>query len=908
MKPARVFLALLALAPRAQEVTPMLDVVRAWETGAALPDAEELEAFLDEVLDVPAEPGLPRALGALGHRLGQAGRDDEARRAVACSSTLADRSEDLETAGWARSWLGQNDWIAGRLDEAASFFAEAAGIEHRRGSTTGQVQELSNVVRVRMIQGRLDEALDVARSAEVAARTAGVVGALRRAAELRGTLLMELGHHREALELCFDSMPPLGAAVPEDEVQVRLDLLTAGLLADVGRIETAEAHARRALETARSTAVQRAAPLLVLEAELDLGLLLGDLGRFDEGLARLEEAGRGFAEAGDPRGSAWVAKNRGFVRLAAGRRAEARADLVEAEHAGRSLAVPWLEGISALGLAESLVFERRTLTAEEQTEVERCLAVVDARSAQLFERQFEWRAAAVRGHLQLARGRDDLALDAFRSAIEGIERWRRRLEVPGLVEHALRQRADPYREAALAAARLGRAHEALELATLLHERETGELGARRGGELGPAEDPEVEALRRRIGPLEYRIRQHPGDTSEEREELARVERELEDRLLGRSLRADPRDGADRREPLDTNLWLEALGAGVGLVFVVGEGGTLVLQLARERAPAIHLASLGRAETRALVARLRIPVADLEAGRVDVSNLGFDVEAARELHRRLVEPLAPPERASLVVVPDGELSALPFELLVTGGSPLPVDPRVPFTHLEGLTFLGDDHAITTTTGLRLPGIGRGAPAGRPTLVLVAPSDVGVLQGAREAEAVAAAARAGRVQVVEDATRAALLERVGSAGSLHFVGHGRLDDRAPASSHVVLGVTGSRGVPDRLEAWWIEDQDWDLERVVLSSCHSGEGAWYPGAGLAGLARSFLRAGAREVVATQWAVEDAATARFMGEFYSGLARGAETAEALREARLAVRHARDPRGFSLAHPYLWAAFVLRR
>lgn len=905
MRPAALLLVVLAPVSRVQEVTPMLDVVRAWQESGALPEPGDLDAFLDEVLDVPPEPGLPGALGSLGHRLGRADRDEEARRTVTCSGTLADRADDLETAAWARSWLGQNDWIAGRLDEAATRFGEAAAIEQRRGSTAGQVQELSNVVRLRMIQGRLEEALDVAHAVEAAARASGVDDALRRAAELRGTLLMELGHHREALELCFDSLPPIGAAVPEDEVQVRLDLLTASLLADVGRIETAEAHARRALETAASSAVQRAAPLLVLEAEMDLGLLLGDLGRFDEGLARLAEAERGFLDVGDERGRAWALKNRAFVRLAAGRHAEARADFVEAERAGRELDVPWLEGIAALGLAESLVFERRALTDGERLEAERCLAVVDARAAGLFERSFEWRAAAVRGHLWLLRGRDDLALDAFRTTIDGIERWRRRLEVPGLVEHALRQRADPYREAALAAARLGRPDEALELAMLLHERETGELGARRGSDLGAADDPEVEALRQRIGPLEYRIRQHPEEAGDERVELARIERELEDRLLGRSLHAEPTESPAAPPPPAPERWLAALQADVGLVLVLGEEATLVLRLAPGRPPVAHLVSIERTALAERVARLRAPVADLEAGRVDVSNLGFDVEASHELYRRLVAPLELPDEASLAIVPDGELSALPFELLVTGGTPLPVDPRTPFAHLEGLTFLGDAHAITTTTGLRIPIDEPREPDG-PTLVLVAPPAIGVPQGAREAEAVAAAAP-GRVQVVEPATRAAL-EGAGTASSLHFVGHGRLDDHAPASSHLVLGTAGAPDVPDRLEAWHIERQGWNLERVVLSSCHTGEGAWYPGAGLAGLARSFLRAGTREVVATQWAVEDGATARFMSELYAALGRGKSTAEALRQARLALRRARDPRGFSLAHPYFWAAFVLRR
>jgi CHAT domain-containing protein len=56
---------------------------------------------------------------------------------------------------------------------------------------------------------------------------------------------------------------------------------------------------------------------------------------------------------------------------------------------------------------------------------------------------------------------------------------------------------------------------------------------------------------------------------------------------------------------------------------------------------------------------------------------------------------------------------------------------------------------------------------------------------------------------------------------------------------------------------------------------------------------------VVVSGWRVDDATTARLMGEFYEGLLSGKARASALRTAQLALL-ADHP------HPWHWAAFSL--
>ena len=90
----------------------------------------------------------------------------------------------------------------------------------------------------------------------------------------------------------------------------------------------------------------------------------------------------------------------------------------------------------------------------------------------------------------------------------------------------------------------------------------------------------------------------------------------------------------------------------------------------------------------------------------------------------------------------------------------------------------------------------------------------------------------------------------------------------------------------------------ELVVLSACETGLGEVQVGEGVVGLRRAFVLAGARTLVMSLWKVPDQQTQELMEEFYHRLLAGMARADALREAQLTLKE-------KYPTPLYWGAFI---
>lgn len=141
-------------------------------------------------------------------------------------------------------------------------------------------------------------------------------------------------------------------------------------------------------------------------------------------------------------------------------------------------------------------------------------------------------------------------------------------------------------------------------------------------------------------------------------------------------------------------------------------------------------------------------------------------------------------------------------------------------------------------------------------------------------------------------------------LHFATHGLLNARRPQFTGMVLSLVGNKDGRDGfLRTSEVFNLRLSSPLVVLSACETGLGKETRGEGVMGLTRAFMYAGAPVVVVSLWSVNDKATADLMADFYKNLLakNGAKPAAALFATRQNMIAGRQ-----YSAPFYWAPFVL--
>ena len=318
-----------------------------------------------------------------------------------------------------------------------------------------------------------------------------------------------------------------------------------------------------------------------------------------------------------------------------------------------------------------------------------------------------------------------------------------------------------------------------------------------------------------------------------------------------------------------------------------------------------------------VARLPVSPAALEeqienyVGLISRDEKGQWTGLARRLSEAVVEPWwagLPSGVRRLRIVPDGVLHSLLFESLPGRNGRLLLEDFV-VSYAPSVTVLA---AIQKSRPPVAAGPARVLAFANPLLANAVVNGVGA-EERFDLEALPFAEAEGRAVVSFGAEgsellvgRAASEQRVAQAdlerfGVLHFATHGLLSSKAPSRSALVLAADPGGRENGLLTAREIYRLRLASDLVVLSGCRTARGRILPGDGVQSLARAFLHAGARSLVASLWDVSDRRTATLMESFYRHLAEGEPKADALRSAKLELLR-REP---NLA-PRYWAPFVL--
>lgn len=356
------------------------------------------------------------------------------------------------------------------------------------------------------------------------------------------------------------------------------------------------------------------------------------------------------------------------------------------------------------------------------------------------------------------------------------------------------------------------------------------------------------------------------------------------------------------------------------------------------------------------------IAEWESDYPDSGAFPFDRQAAFALYTALVAPVEDVigDRSALYVVAGGQLAALPFSVLVTDEPQgRDHDPDA----LRNTTWLADRYALASIPSIQSLQLLRQVE--RSEGGAITPDFAGfgdpVLQGEAQqrgfrnlrtvpsANAIlswnqsATRARMADVTMLSQLTRlpgtATELENIRQAlGApeesirlaeqatetavrtadladvriIAFATHGLMPEDLSILTEPGLVFTPPAVATDNddgyLSASEVASLRLDADWVILSACNTATGE--EGSGLSSLARSFFYAGARNLLASHWPVDDQVASRMTVRMFEilrdtpGLSRLQAFQQSMREIRMET--GRDTAQTSWAHPAFWAPFVL--
>ena len=279
----------------------------------------------------------------------------------------------------------------------------------------------------------------------------------------------------------------------------------------------------------------------------------------------------------------------------------------------------------------------------------------------------------------------------------------------------------------------------------------------------------------------------------------------------------------------------------------------------------------------------------------------------------IAPLSQDRYSHMLIVPDGILSLVPFELVSTsGGKPLLESHDVTYLPSAVLLLRG---ALQQASAIGYPWqpqlVGFGDPAvvgsGESSLTASRQNGSSALPASGEEIRTIASMSAGRTRLflgLEDRKRSFFDSARYGATLLHLSTHAVADMDDPERSRLLFSPD-EPGQPNNY-LFLKELYDLDLRGMslaTLSACDTERGRLAPGEGIQAFSRALLAAGSRSALTTLWRVPDQPTSQFMQQFYYFLLKKHKSkAEALRLAKLQFLHS----GTELSQPRYWAAFVL--
>lgn len=291
--------------------------------------------------------------------------------------------------------------------------------------------------------------------------------------------------------------------------------------------------------------------------------------------------------------------------------------------------------------------------------------------------------------------------------------------------------------------------------------------------------------------------------------------------------------------------------------------------------------------------------DLLAYFTDKNKILNDPAGYQEAAYRLclysgVAPVAAKGGKRIIIIPDGLLSYVPFDALITRLTSSLSPAEFHYLVREQQVSVEYSAAIMLKQMSRKPLSGGPMICFAPVFSNGERGNAPLLNSMQEAQQVKTVYPGGRYYLQREATAAQFRQQVQQAGIIHIATHASADTTG-GRQPVIEFIDSSLYLTD-IYALHINP-----ELVVLSACQTGIGRLEKSEGVMSLARGFYYAGAQNVITSLWPVDDKSTADLLATFYRQAAKGMY-AEALQQAK--VRYLSSA-SVTYASPYYWAGFI---
>lgn len=265
------------------------------------------------------------------------------------------------------------------------------------------------------------------------------------------------------------------------------------------------------------------------------------------------------------------------------------------------------------------------------------------------------------------------------------------------------------------------------------------------------------------------------------------------------------------------------------------------------------------------------------------------EISKRLYSMLIYPVAPDivNISRLIIIPDDELSYLPFEALQDStGTYLIQKFSVQYQYSASLIEKRKRKI---------------APAGVLAFAPFANANVHALPYSTEE----VKGLKGKVFFDKEATKEAFLSNANKLSVIHLATHAKVNDSLPSQSYIAFAANNPDSATSRLYAQEIYDLDLDgIQLVILSACETGTGQLVHGEGMMSLSRAFAYAGCPDIITSLWKAEDKTTAFLTRRLHHYIENKKTTDQALHLAKLDLLNSQeiDER---LKTPNYWAHVI---